>query len=135
MISTLCAYPVSMEADSILIVDPDAVMPLPIAAEPLKAVSGRNRKLANIANAVNLRELPPRHGPPLGWAGGSSGSRRGAIEDVFRATIREGSYHSSYYNVERIRTREGPCGPPNLRMASRSFSLSSDPHRMASTRT
>ena len=70
-----------MEADSILIVDPDAVLSLPTATKPLKAVSGRNRKLANIANAVNLRELPPRHGPQLGWAGGSSCSRRGAIEE------------------------------------------------------
>ena len=87
-----------MKADSILIVDPDAVLPLPITAEPLKAVSERNRKLANIANAVNLRELPPRRGPQLGWACGSSGSRRGAIEDVLRATIREGSYHGSYYD-------------------------------------
>ena len=95
-----------MEAESILIVDPDAVLPLPIATEPLEAVSRRNRKLADIANAINPRELPPRRGPQLGRAGGSSGSCRGAIEDVFRATIREGSYHSSYYEVERIRTRD-----------------------------
>ena len=97
-----------MEADSKLIVDPDAVLPCPIATEPLKAVSGRNRKLADIANAVNLRELPPRHGPQRGWAGRSSCSRRGAIEDVLRSTVREGRYHGSYYNDERIGTREGP---------------------------
>jgi hypothetical protein len=91
------------EADSILIVDPDAVLPPSIAAKPLKAVPGGNRKLTNIANAVNLRELSPRHRPHLGRAGGSSCSRCGAIEDVFRATIREGSYHGLYYNGERIR--------------------------------
>jgi len=53
-----------VEADSILVVDPDAVLPLPIATEPLKAVSGRNRppnlRIASRAGLGEGRADPDR---------------------------------------------------------------------------
>lgn len=92
------------EADSILIVDPGAVLPLSIPSKPLQAISGRNCELADVTDAVNLRQLPPGDGPQLGRANRSSGPGFGPIENVLRATICKGAYHGSYYNARRIRS-------------------------------
>jgi hypothetical protein len=101
------------KADSILIVDPDAVLSLSIATEPLEAVPGGNRQFAKIADAVDLRELPPGDGPQSYWAGCASRSRGGPIEHVLGALLRKGRYHGSYYDAERIRAHNDQGGPLN----------------------
>jgi len=56
------------EADAILVVDPNAVLPPTIAAEPLKPIARRNGKLPKPTNPVQLIEPSPRDRPQYGRA-------------------------------------------------------------------
>ena len=46
------------EADTPLIVDPDAVLTLSIAAQRLQAIPGRNRQVTKLGCGMDLRQLP-----------------------------------------------------------------------------
>lgn len=43
-----------LEADSPLVIDPDAVLPLPVALQSFKPVSGQDRKILNSDRCVEL---------------------------------------------------------------------------------
>jgi hypothetical protein len=49
------------EADPPLVVDPDAVLPLPIAAQSLKPVTGRDPQVVQAVRSVQHPELPQGH--------------------------------------------------------------------------
>ena len=49
------------EADAILIVDPDAVLALPIASKRLKAIAWKDGQITKLACRVQLLELALRH--------------------------------------------------------------------------
>ena len=52
-----------IEADSVLVVDPYAMLPLPISAKTLKSVSRRHRQFLKIADAIQLIQLSTCCGP------------------------------------------------------------------------
>ena len=52
-----------IEADPILIVDPNAVLSAPATAQTLEPVPWRNRHLSNIAHSVDLIQLAPGDRP------------------------------------------------------------------------
>jgi hypothetical protein len=89
------------ETDSVLIVDPDAVLSGPVASETLQAVSGRYLELPEVANPVQLRQLAIDHRPNGDRASSPNSATFHAVEEVFRGVIGEGSYHDPYYNVRR----------------------------------
>lgn len=81
-----------------LVVDPDAVLPAPVAAQPFKTIAGWNRKLGELPNAVDLIELAPCHWPHGSWAYPAASRGVSPVKDVFSAAIPEGSYHTLHYN-------------------------------------
>jgi hypothetical protein len=48
------------EADPILVVDPNAVLPLPIAGKSLKAIARERAEVVEALGGVQLRQLPLR---------------------------------------------------------------------------
>lgn len=53
------------EANPILIVDPDAVLPVSAAAQAFEAIPRRNSKLAEVFHSIDLIELPPGNSPQI----------------------------------------------------------------------
>jgi hypothetical protein len=51
------------ETDAILLIDPDAVLVVPITAEPFQPVAGRHGELPELSDAVDLVQLSPGNGP------------------------------------------------------------------------
>jgi hypothetical protein len=49
------------KANSILVVDPDAVLPGAVAFQPLQAVARRHLQIAPLARTIQLRQLAKRH--------------------------------------------------------------------------
>jgi hypothetical protein len=87
------------KADSILVINPDAELFLSSTSEPLEAISGKDGKIVNITNPVNLHQPNSGHWPELHRTCGASGLRSRAIENVLRAWILEGGYNGPYYNA------------------------------------
>ena len=57
------------EADAVLIVDADAVLPAAVATQALQAVPGRDRQIADTLHTVELVELALGDSPELLRAG------------------------------------------------------------------
>jgi len=81
------------EADPVLIVDPDAMLPRPVARQGLKAIAGGHPEVLQPVRRVELFKLPrcdvpdlPRTTPPGGL--GSS-----PVEDILGPSTPEGSDH------------------------------------------
>jgi hypothetical protein len=49
------------EADPVLIIDPNVVLPGPVTPELLEFVSGRNRKVTDPLSCVQIGQLSPRN--------------------------------------------------------------------------
>lgn len=90
------------ETHPVLIIDPDAVLSLPITSQALQAVAGWYREFPNIPHPVDLRQLSPRNRPHRGGTGHPSRAGVRAVEDVLSPTIGKGAYHGSHYNGQRI---------------------------------
>jgi hypothetical protein len=54
------------EADAILIVDPDAVLPLSVAAQRLQPIARRNQKIREGRGAIESDEAPKGHSSDAG---------------------------------------------------------------------
>jgi len=97
------------ETDSVLIIDPDAVLPPSITPKTLESIAGRNRELLQISDSIQLIELSARDRPHGPGASPASGYRAGAIEDVLRAPASKGPYHTPHYNGYRYRLKWSWC--------------------------
>lgn len=86
------------EANSILIVDPNAVLACAIATEPLKSVSGWNSQVLKTLNPIKLSQLPASNGPKVDRTGTTGPASVLAVEQVFGGFIGEGAYHGIYYS-------------------------------------
>jgi hypothetical protein len=86
------------ETDTILIVDPDALLSRSVAAEPLQPIPRRNGKLQEIPNSVDLIELSSRHRPQIPRTGSPGGRCVGAVEEILGSSIAKRAYHGSHYN-------------------------------------
>jgi hypothetical protein len=76
-----------IKADSILVVDPNAMLPFPISTKTLQPVSGRDREFLKIANAIQLVQFSTRCGPQFTRACLLSRACVGAVEHVLGALI------------------------------------------------
>jgi hypothetical protein len=74
--------PFPCEADSILVVDTDTVLPDSIPGQGLKTIPRRNGQLRQIPDAVNLVEFSSGDRPQIPWTGLPGRLRVNAIEYV-----------------------------------------------------
>ena len=81
------------ETDAPLIVDPNAVLALPLASQSLQAIAGRFLQRVQAWRSVQLTKLAS--GGPLNV--GRESGRDLIIEDALRFSAPEGSDHTVYY--------------------------------------
>jgi hypothetical protein len=91
------------KTNTVTLVNANAVLTGAVASKSLKAVAGRDSQFAQLLNAVELVELPPRNRPKIDRAGNSGRARFRAVKNVRRPAIRERAYHDLYYNGCRAR--------------------------------
>lgn len=101
------------EANPILIVDSNAVLPAPVPTQPFEMIPPWNRKFAEISDPIDLVEFPPGHLPQIPGTRSSSHGSVNAVKDVLGASATERAYHGLYYN--------------DIRDTSQSLSESVDP--------
>jgi hypothetical protein len=88
-----------IKTDSVPIINSDAVLSAAISAKSLQTVAGRHLQFLQIANAIQLVQLPPRGGPQIARARLPSGPRVGPVEILLRPLIAKGGYHALYYTL------------------------------------
>jgi hypothetical protein len=92
------------KANTILLIDPDAVLPSSVPAQALKPISGRDSKFEQIPHLIYLIELPAGDPPEISRAGTTGRSGVVSVEDVVCAPSPERTYHECYYNGIRYKT-------------------------------
>jgi hypothetical protein len=83
------------EADTILVIDPNTILALPLALEGLQLVAGRYSQLLQQAYGIELIELSPRHAPQTLRAGTPSLGGVPAVERVFGPGTLERADHAN----------------------------------------
>lgn len=81
------------KANTILVIDPYAVLTFPLAAQCLKSISWRHTKVIQMGSGVELLKLEERSAFQLLWQGSSGVFGRSSVEDIFCATIAKASDH------------------------------------------
>ena len=76
------------EADPILVVDPDAVLALPIAVKSLKVIARERAEVIEALGGVQLRQLPLRNP-----GNGSEPPRRVSLKQCLGVSVPEGPDH------------------------------------------
>ena len=76
------------EADPILVVDPNAVLPLPIAGKSLKVIARERAEVVEALGGVQLRQLPLRNP-----GNGSEPPRRVSLKQGLGVSVPEGPDH------------------------------------------
>ncbi len=98
------------ETDSVLIVDPDAVLPSTVSTECLEAIAGWHSQVVQGLGLVKCvepsgRHLPQRVGQPL-----ASSLRIATIEQVFGCSITEAPDHRSHDSTDIMLTLRAAAG-------------------------
>jgi hypothetical protein len=86
------------KTDAVLIIDPNAVLPLAKAVQLLQPVSRRDRQLSELANPIQLVQLAAGCRPHGTLADAPCRRGVGTIEYVLRSSVAKGAYHGLYYN-------------------------------------
>lgn len=107
-----------MEADSPLVVDPDAVLPVSIAFELLQSVAGRHSQVLKRVSSVHDQQFAERRSLDI-WP---ELPNRLALPDPFRVAVTEGTQHLTSIthrvnNAQRYR-EQGAVTRANLGVAS-----------------
>jgi hypothetical protein len=89
------------KAYSILLVDPDAVLPRTVTSQSFKAISRGNGKFRKLPYPIHLIEFPPGYLPQPAGAGLPSSSTLDTIKDILGPMTPKRAYHGSYYNSIR----------------------------------
>ena len=87
-----------LETDTVLLIDPDAMLATARAAQPFEPIPWRNRQMSQILYPIELIQLASRDRPQLLRTSRAGGACVSPVEDVFRCLVVEGSYHISCYN-------------------------------------
>lgn len=90
-------FTLPLEANAILIIDPNAVLAPPITFKALETITWEYCQLSDLAHPIDLIELAPGHHPQLTRANPSGLRPVRAIENRLSASIQEGGYHVSHY--------------------------------------
>jgi hypothetical protein len=83
------------EAHPELVVDPDRVLPLSIARQGLKAITGRRPQIADFNRGVQVAKLPTRHLDQIG----REALRALATEDRLGDLAAESCDHGAYVSI------------------------------------
>jgi hypothetical protein len=81
------------EAESVLVIDPDAVLAVPVAPQSLEPIAGRDGEQGECADCIELGELPLGDTPGRRRADPARGPGVLPVEHVLRARGREGLDH------------------------------------------
>jgi ribosomal protein L40E len=104
------------EANTILLIDPDAVLSRSVSAQSLETIPGRDIEFEQIPHPIYLVELSANDLPQVSRA--STAGRGGvvAVENVLCAPSPERTYHECHYNDIRYKTEPAlrglSTGPP-----------------------
>jgi hypothetical protein len=127
------------KADSVLLVDPNAVLAVAIPRESLKAVAGWDPKIIEAVGGIELVQLSPGNGPDSLWATATGVFGVPAVEDVLRAHALERVDHvnmiarmSCYAPLLLIQRERPSCAPLSARSALRTKNRSSTSSSKAS---
>ena len=100
------------KADPVALVDPDAVLSLPMNDQSFKPVSWWHAQVIEPFNGIELVELPSRYPPQVAGARPPGCFRVAPVEHVFRARVGEGPDQGStiarvscYHNWGRLTWR------------------------------
>lgn len=77
------------KTDSVLIVNPDGVLPAPVTAETFQMIPGRRGQILEITYPIQLIQLPTGNRPHSAGAGLSRRWAVQAVEDSFSAPVSE----------------------------------------------
>ena len=77
------------EADTIPVVDPDAVLPLPVGDERFEPVSGWHSQVLKSLGGIEMLELPPGDSPQLPGTRFPCGFRVPPVKHVFGSSVGE----------------------------------------------
>ena len=91
------------KTNSILLINADTVLILPVAFQAFQSISGRHFKFIDHPNSVDLIQFPTRNRPNRLRTAFSSCLRCYTIKNILGTRRLEGSYHGSYYNGIRYR--------------------------------
>jgi len=61
-------FALPIEANAILIIDPNAVLAPPITSQALKTIAWGRCRLSQLAHSIDLIELAASHSPEPAWA-------------------------------------------------------------------
>ena len=86
------------ETNPILIVDPNAVLPAPVSAQPFEAISPWNSQFADVSDSIDLIELPPGNLPEDAGTSPPGNGRIDPIKNILSALPVERLYHGCYDN-------------------------------------
>src|SRR5574338_833978 len=87
------------EADPVLLIDANAVLPPPVSPQALQAVAGWHAQLREVADPVQLVQLAAYDGPERNGAHASRAAAAHPVEEVLGGRGGERQYHGMYYNV------------------------------------
>jgi hypothetical protein len=90
-------FALPLEANAILIIDPNAVLASPITSQALETIARGQGQLSQLTHSIDLIELAPSHSPQVAWAQPPCCWLVRAIENRLSASVPEGSYHVSHY--------------------------------------
>ena len=90
-----------VEADTVLIVDANAVLSGSIAFQAFQPIPRWGHQVSQIPSPIDLVKLPSRGVPQAGRAGRTGIPATDSIEYVFGSLVREGAYHGYHYNGVR----------------------------------
>ena len=110
-----------VEANSVLTIDPDAVFPLPIPGQRLKAIPRRYLEFLKGLHGIQLVQFPPRNSPKCLRACFAGCFRVLAIKDIFGSRGSELPDHPSiiarlscYATFRFLNEKEPPLCHPRL---------------------
>jgi hypothetical protein len=83
------------KTDPVLLVDPDTVLPPPVALQSFQVVARRNPEILNGVGVVENEQLGPRSTLEVRRTDFPCGLRVLAVEDILGAFVSEGQNHVS----------------------------------------
>lgn len=93
------------EADAVLVIDPDAVLPAAVTRQRLQAIARKRRKIAKFSGRVELLQFSPRHASNLLQAAAESAAEQSLGFGVFeRPDHAISRYNATRYTSSGART-------------------------------
>ncbi len=77
------------KADSVLVIDADAVLAFAVAAQRLEPIAGRHGEFPQIAHSIQLGQLPANDRPQHFGARSAGTRTRDAVEQILRSGVGE----------------------------------------------